>query len=262
MKIPKNSPKNWLVRIKHCKSPRIRLVCFPFGGGSAASFWNWQSKLAHDIELWAVRLPGRETRITERFITDANKVVESISEEIKYLRDVQFVFYGHSLGAGLACQTAKLLRLNGETLPSLLIASGRLPPHYPYTGSWAHQPEKELIDHLMNLGGIPTNIIKNEPFLSAYLPKIRADFELNETLFYGHFSAFDFPITVINGINDPLVSEKSLQEWQNYTNGEFKAFKINGGHFFIQSHFNEFISILSDQLAGLSVAEDVVYARE
>ena len=76
MRNSRSVPRNWLVCIKKCNNPKLRLICFPFGGGGAASFWEWQFELAHDIELWAVRLPGRENRITEKFVTDANKVVE------------------------------------------------------------------------------------------------------------------------------------------------------------------------------------------
>jgi len=231
----------------------LRLICFPCGGGGATPFREWQSALPGDIDLWAVRLPGRETRTAEEFVTDANRVVESIAQEVGYLGEGAIVFYGHSLGAALAVQTASLLRLKDKKLPALLILSGRLPPHHPYNGNWAYKPENELIEHLVRLGGLPPEVLANRAFLSAYLPKIRADFVLNDSVFYGRFPAFDFPITVINGTEDPLVGDDLLEGWREYTTGGFRAYKVRGNHFFFQSNFAEFIAIVSRELAEVQV---------
>ncbi|WNG32869.1 thioesterase [Archangium violaceum] len=249
MKESRALPGPWLVRIKPCEQPRLTLICFPFGGAGAGSFWEWGKALADDIELWAVRLPGRESRSTEEYVTSSEQAVACIVRELKALRERKIVFYGHSMGAGLAYQTAMALRSMNEPLPELFIASGRMPPHKPYPGGWGERPDKELLDHVIKMGGIPAELSRNESILSLYLPKIRADFRLNENLFYGRAPVFDFPITLINGVEDPLVQEDGLEEWREHTRGAFKSFKLPGGHFFLQSHAGEFLKLVANELA-------------
>jgi len=258
VKEPQAPSASWLVRIKPCEHPRLTLICFPFGGGAAGVFWSWRA-LGDDIELWAVRLPGRENRIAESFVTDAKQAVDCIVRELRPLRDRNIAFYGHSMGAGMAYQTAMVLRSLDEPLPRLFIASGRLPPHKPYLGSWGEQTDKALLDHVLSFGGIPEDLRQQDAFLSMYLPKIRADFRLNDNLFYGRAPAFAFPITIINGVDDPLVDDEGLDEWRQHTTGAFSAFKVPGGHFCLQSHAAEFLEIVAGQLAALP--GDVIPAR-
>jgi len=100
----------------------------------------------------------------------------------------------------------------------------------------------------LELGGAPPGLLVDKMFLSIYLPRVRADFRLNESLAYRRFAACDFPITIINGDRDPLVDAEWLGEWRGYTNREFAEFTVKGGHFFIQTNYREFMGIVS---AGL-----------
>jgi surfactin synthase thioesterase subunit len=242
----------WLVPIRRGAAPRLRLLCFSYGGGGASAFWPWRASLPGDVDLWALRLPGRESRLAEPFVTDPGEAVAAITAQLTDMSGPGWVFYGHSLGAGLALETAKLLRDRGEALPVLFLASGRLPPHCPYTRGWADRSEAELRAHLRELGGVEPEALDNPTFWSLYLPKIRADFRLNENLAYVRTDPFDFLIVLINGADDPLVNETQLQGWHEYTNGAIRTFRVGGGHFFIHSHFSDFIAIVAEQLAALS----------
>ena len=59
----------WLHCCRPVPSARLRLYAFPYAGGGAAVYFSWAAALAPEIELWAVRLPGRETRLREPGIT-------------------------------------------------------------------------------------------------------------------------------------------------------------------------------------------------
>jgi surfactin synthase thioesterase subunit len=243
-------PGKWLVPIRRGTAPRLRLLCFPYGGGGVSAFWPWQAELPADIDLWAVRLPGRESRLAEPFVTDAAKAVTAIADELVSARGARWAFYGHSLGAGLAVETMKLLRARNEVPPVLFLASGRLPPHHAYARGWADSSEADLLAQLRALGGVDPEMLGNAAFRSLYLPKIRADFRLNESLPYVRTLAFDFPLVVINGTADPLVAAGPLEEWREYTTGVFRTFQVGGGHFFIHSHFRDFLAIVADQLTA------------
>jgi surfactin synthase thioesterase subunit len=245
----------WLAALKRCDRPRLRLICFPFGGGGATAFYQWQAALPPGVELWAVALPGREHRSDEPPATDAEAAVAALCAALEPLHDAPLAFYGHSLGAGLALQTAHELRARGRPQPARFIASGRLPPHHPCE-RWSERSDDELLGHLTVLGGIPPALLRNASFLELYLPRIRADFALNESLRYARVPAFGFPLTIVNGRTDPLVKEAALEEWRDYTTATCELRWLPGDHFFMQSEPAPFFDLLARELAAGGSAED------
>ncbi|MEV4443203.1 thioesterase domain-containing protein, partial [Streptomyces sp. NPDC049577] len=49
----------WIKRYRPVESPRLRLICLPFAGGTAGAFHGWARALPDDVELVAVQYPGR-----------------------------------------------------------------------------------------------------------------------------------------------------------------------------------------------------------
>src|SRR6266545_727426 len=56
----------WLHRPRPRPAARMRLFCFPHAGGGAAAYRSWPDLIGEDIDIVAVRLPGRENRVVER----------------------------------------------------------------------------------------------------------------------------------------------------------------------------------------------------
>lgn len=243
------SSTQWLVCTNKCVKPKIKLFCFPFGGGSASSYRDWDLNLVDDVEVWTVQLPGRENRISEAFLTDASEVVDSILSGIQSISDTSLAFYGHSLGAGLAFQTVDAMRKKQRTLPALLLVSGRLPPHHRYEGGWSERSKEEITEYIRQMGGVPPELLRSNEFLSLFLPRIRADFKLNETLLYDYSPPLDIPICAINGEKDHTINDRDVSEWSLYTKKRFKSITIGGGgHFFIKSHLDEFLNTLLGEI--------------
>jgi surfactin synthase thioesterase subunit len=240
----------WLVCLRRLQRPRLRLICFPSGGSGPSSFWPWIPHLHSAVELWAVCLPGRERRNSEDFVTEGHVAVEAIAAELRELRGIDSAFYGHSLGAGLAYQIAESLGVEPQAKPKLLILSGRMPPHHPCR-AWADKSDGELIAELVQLGGISAELLREKAFAAIYLPRIRADCKINESLRYGSAGSVDIPIAIINGADDALVAADSLCEWRRYTTMDFEAHTVSGGHFFIQSHLDQAMTIIAGQLRRL-----------
>jgi surfactin synthase thioesterase subunit len=240
----------WLGCLRRVDQASLRLICFSAGGAGPSSFWPWASQLRSDIELWAICFPGRERRSTEACVTAADAVVDAVAAELTQLRGVGLAFYGHSLGAGLAYQIADRLR-GPNDLPRLLILSGRMPPHYPCNTMWTDRSDDELLVHLLALGGIPPELLQDRSFASVYLPRIRADLKVNESLRYGTLPPVDAPITIINGNRDTLVEPDGVLEWCRYTNGKFEAHTVSGSHFFMHDRLPEVMSLVSARLDRL-----------
>ena len=68
----------WLCRFASRPHSRLRLLCFPHAGGSAAIFRGWTDALP-DLDVCAVQLPGRAARHREQPLTSISAIVEALS---------------------------------------------------------------------------------------------------------------------------------------------------------------------------------------
>ena len=81
---------------------RRRLFCVPYAGGGAAVFRRWTPALADDVELVALQLPGRESRLAERAFESIAEIVEAVLPVIVSSSDLPYALFGHSMGALVA----------------------------------------------------------------------------------------------------------------------------------------------------------------
>ena len=58
------------------KHSRLRLMCFHYGGGSAASFYPWKEKITpYNVELLALNLPGRGYNIDQPLLDNIEDIL-------------------------------------------------------------------------------------------------------------------------------------------------------------------------------------------
>ncbi|AXX30292.1 Thioesterase [Actinosynnema pretiosum subsp. pretiosum] len=105
-----------------------RVFCFPHSGGSAGEFLGWTSQLP-DVEVWAVQPPARGGRLDEPGITGMGEFVDSLIASVDFGGGAPFAFFGHSLGAYTAYETARALRDRGLPGPFGLWVSALRAPH-------------------------------------------------------------------------------------------------------------------------------------
>ncbi len=239
----------WLACLRPGPPGALRLVCFPPGGAGAAAFLRWRDFLPEEIELWALRLPGREIRASEPFVTDAAVVVERVHAELRGLTPARATFYGHSLGAALAYELARRMAGEGERLPERLILSGRMPPHVGHPEDWGRAEDADLLRHLRTLGGLPPDLLESPAFLAMYLPRIRADYLLNASVCRRDGGpGLNAPITIVNGAADPLIDRAEVEGWARYTRRAYRSVFVTGGHFFATPEHDEFRKLMRSEI--------------
>lgn len=226
--------KNWFMSIRQHPKAKFDLVCFPCGGGAASSFWSWKT-LSLNANIWALKLPGREARSHESPIHDATELIPQILEALPNCTK-PFIFYGHSMGAGLAFLSILALQKNNRTLPKLFIAAGREPAHFSYPNPIENLESEDLINYLLNLGGIHQEIPRHEDFLRQYLLKIKSDYRLNSSIPKQDPNPLPLSIYVINGESDPLINLTRMQEWSEYTTEPIHIDILPGRHFFMEEN--------------------------
>ncbi len=104
---------------------KMRLFTFPYAGSGASVFHNWFLPLYDSVDLYALQLPGRESRAAEAPYRDMEEAGGAIADCLANLfdDDVPYVFFGHSMGALLAYRVACVLRARGRTEPCRLTLS-------------------------------------------------------------------------------------------------------------------------------------------
>ncbi|KAB0384241.1 hypothetical protein FD755_006158, partial [Muntiacus reevesi] len=74
----------------------FRLVCFPWGGGGSTFFAKWGQDIPNSMEVHAIRLAGRESRLDELFASDMHQVVDEIAcALLPIIQGENFAFFGH-----------------------------------------------------------------------------------------------------------------------------------------------------------------------
>ena len=245
-------------RVLECDLPRpgarLRLLCVPYAGGSAAAFRGWANSLPVDVELWGVQLPGRASRRDEPPLTRMDSLVEVIADELVAVRDGAltdrpFALFGHSMGALVAFELARQLRERHKVPVSGLLVAGRGAPHLPDPGpALACGREPALVAELQRLGGVPAEVLRDEVRRARMLRLIRADFAVCETYAYQSAAPLDCPITVFGGIEDFDWPLETLAAWRVHTTSTTQVHTFAGGHFFIDTAREAFLRQLAASL--------------
>lgn len=216
------------------KAPQsnTRLVCFHFAGGSAQSFLSWRQPSSDICELVAAELPGRSRRYNESFTPSIMHAAERFADTYQKMETKRCVFYGHSLGALLAYETARVLAMRGMRGPHRLVVSSRSAPgSFPSSTGLPQLSNASLLKYLRDLQGTKESILENKMLMDMMLPIIRADLEIIYEYQHRSRPVLDIPIDVIGAIEDRHCPFELLLAWRNVTRGEFNLHMIPGGHF-------------------------------
>jgi medium-chain acyl-[acyl-carrier-protein] hydrolase len=214
-----------------------RLWCLPFAGGGASAWNPWSARLAGIAEIAALRPPGRESRLREAPSTRWRPLVEHLLAEMTPHLGRRYALAGHSLGAMLAFELARLARDRGLPAPAALIVSGARAPGTPRREPDLHAlPDAEFIEELdRRYQGIPPGLRSEPELLALLLPVMRADLTIFETYAHAAGAPLALPILAMSGVSDPHVSREEALAWGRQTTGKFEAEFFPGGHFFVQS---------------------------
>jgi len=227
----------WLVRTTPRQSTAIRLFCFPYAGVGAVVFRTWAAGLPADVDVCAVQLPGRTTRMSEAPIASIPVLVDGIVSAVTPHLDTPFVFFGHSMGAVLAAEVTLELARRSLPLPRYLMVSARRPPHIADPESpLRNLPDAEFVEEIVRrYGGIPPEILREKDFLALLLPALRADIAALETHQPPRPEPLACPVVVLGGSEDALTPMTHLEAWREVTNSKCEIYVFPGGHFYLES---------------------------
>jgi surfactin synthase thioesterase subunit len=238
-----------------------RLYCFPFAGGSAASYRPLTTLLPPGVDLVAFQPPGRQDRLGEPAVTDLRSLVPDFAATLLADLDaaadateLRYGLFGHSMGAILAYEVALELARSGAAPPRLLAVSGRRAPHLPPEPGFEpyhRMPDDEFLARVIALGGIPPEVAANPELLELVLPTLKADFAAVETYEGRPEEKLNCSVAVFGGLDDHNSPPERLGPWAALSTARTTVRTYPGGHFFLWDHAPDMFAHIS---AGLSAA--------
>jgi len=232
---------------------KIKLFCLPYAGGSAMVYHRWKSYLASNIDLHAVELAGRGSRIYERFYESISEAVEDVYGGIhKQLCEGPYAFFGHSMGSIIVYELTQRILHNGLSAPMHLFFSGRGAPDVIDKDEkiFHTMPVDVFRKEVLELGGTPRELFEHPELLELVLPLLKNDFKIHERYkFDGQLKPFDFDITVLVGKDDEQTAEQ-VHGWRRHTNKLCKVYYFDGNHFFINGYAEDVVRIINQTLEG------------
>jgi len=228
---------------------RLRLFCFPHAGSGASVYHGWTAALSDLVDVRAVHLPGRESRLREPAFTEAEESAATISKALEERLDLPFAFFGHSMGALLSFEVARALRRKGLPEPFYLFVSGHRAPQIPSPRPAVfHLPDDEFLEALRDLYDPPEEAMKIPELRALLLPTLRADITLCESYDHSPEAPLGCPIFAFGGRDDQETPLEALESWGAQTDGRFEMMRFAGGHFYLDAALPEIQHLVNSKL--------------
>ncbi|NWY51976.1 SAST synthase, partial [Chionis minor] len=221
-----------------------RLICFPWAGGGTSRFAQWGKFFSSSVEVFTVRLPGRESRFEEPFAKDMATVVNEITSVLlKDFQEKPFAFFGHSFGSYVSFAVALHLKEKYGLEPLHLFLSGA---HAPQSEAFlplktvciSDVKDAELWNCLESLRGTPV-LLHSEDMRKHLLHTVREDLRVLQTLSFEKPEGnvpFTCDLTCFNGSED---KSNDLEAWCDLTTGDTSFYELPGGHLYLLEPSNE-----------------------
>lgn len=243
---------HWLIRQKPSPQAEFRLFCFPFAGGSAATYHSWPALAAGRIDVCGVEYPGRGIRLAEEPFLSMKPLVRNLADLLApLLPQAPFAFFGHSMGGLVAFEVARALRARGIHQPlHLFISATAAPGVRPGRRSLHDASDAEVMEELRSLGGTPPELLADRELMTMVARALRADYTALGTYEYREAAPLDIPFTVFGGQSDDIAAPSDLRGWQTHTaiGCHFRLFP--GDHFFLHSATADILRIVADGVSS------------
>lgn len=222
--------RSWIRRLGPEREARVRLLCFPHAGGTAASFHGLAAALPPSVEVLAVQYPGRQDRLAEPPLDRLCDLAEQIAGRLSGRPGPPMVLFGHSMGAVVAFETARRLRRE----PAGLIVSGHPAPSAPRR-PLPPSDDDSLLAELRELDGTDPRLLADPEMRGIILRTLRADYRAAETYEYVPGPPLRLPLSAMIGDADPAVTVAGALTWRAHTSAWRGLRTFPGGHFYFTS---------------------------
>ncbi len=227
------APGSWVVIPKPVPGARVRLICFPYAGGTASIFAGWPAELPPEVEVCAIQPPGRHERMHEALPQSVGEMVRELVPALLPYLDKPFATFGHCLGAIVMYETLRELAAKHGKKPLQVFASAAPPPRRYLLSSVASLSGEEFKGLLRAAGFAQESVLADSDVVEQLLPVVRSDFEVAAGYVHAEGPPLEAPLTVFAGLQDGFAPIGVVEEWREETTARFSKVAFPGGHYFI-----------------------------
>ena len=223
---------------------RLRLYCFAHAGAGASTFLSWSAAAPPDIEIAAVKLPGRESRLDEKPLTRLSEMAKLTTEALAGSAGRDFALFGHSAGGKLAIHVTANLESMGllarHTFVSGAPANVAVEPIF----NLAHDEFLEAIAR--RFGPLPPQIADDPEVLRIFERPLRADLEALATDDLPPRTLVT-PISVIRGLRDWVIKPEEMAGWRDWSpSPNYEV--VDADHFSYRTNPAPYLSVIARAL--------------
>jgi surfactin synthase thioesterase subunit len=145
--------------------------------------------------------------------------------------------FGHSMGAVVAFEFARIAESRDVTVERLWVSAG------PAPSTVAGMPELPtsddgLLADLADLGGTDPELLADEEIAELLTTAVRADYQAINCYHCAPGVRIRADICVLGARDDHRVDTAALQRWEDHTAGAFELSLYDGGHFYLDEHID------------------------
>ncbi|MFF1448632.1 thioesterase II family protein [Streptomyces sp. NPDC058274] len=234
-----------ITRPRPVARPAMRLFLFHHAGGSARFYADWATSddFPDDWEICLLDAPGRGQAADAPPARTLGELADFCRQGLLPWLDRPYAFFGHSMGALAAYETAHRLAEHGEPGPRWLGVSACAAP----TRTAAQPGDRHLLDDdalrtwARRAGGTPPEILEHPTVWRMFAGLLRSDLHLVDTWRANPAPnpprpPLRTPLTAFGGTADPTTPPAHLTAWHPTTRHWQGLHLYPGGHFYLQQH--------------------------
>ncbi|MFE5756534.1 thioesterase II family protein [Streptomyces massasporeus] len=245
----------WFRRFGDPEPDALRLICFPHAGGAASAFQPLSRRLRPHIEVRAVQYPGRQDRRLEMPVADIGELAAIVARKLQDDETAMpFAFFGHSMGALVAYETARILEERGAPSPRRLFLSARGAPGPRRSPHDVLPDDDAILAAVRRLGGTGVTLLDDPELVAMVLPALRADYAALAAYSWTPREPLRTPVTVLCGDADPVVSVEEAAGWRAFTRAETEVRVFPGGHFYVDQRLDDVAEVVLRGVRSTSAA--------
>ncbi len=218
------------------RDPRaFDLFCFPYAGGKPEAFRRWAERAPPKIRMIGVTLSLQASDDPAEAPLTMAALVGAIADRVMRRGHRQYGFYGHSMGALVAFETARELRRRGYPSPRILLCGATpAPDRLRWRPDVARLSDRDLLikcrAHFTHEESPVDEIGEWEREL---IRPLRGHLALLDEYVFVPEPPLDVPIRAIAGARDPSLDPWAALTWAQHTSANFRRRIVDGGHYFV-----------------------------
>ncbi|RMU34006.1 thioesterase II family protein [Pseudomonas syringae group genomosp. 3] len=211
------------------------IFCLPHAGGGAHHYQGWKNFLSPSLDWQPVDYAGHFSRMEEDSYISFEQAVQDLAMRMLQYADGQpFAIFGHSMGGAFAYEIAQFL--SEQSLSErvhFIIVSSVVPPFQNdfNTLRYFELSDQDFIKHLVDIGGMSSDMIERADAISEFTSLIRRDYKLYYEYTPKEHAPLLIPLHSFWGDQEIELNSK-MPRWSDYTELDSLSTVYPGDHFY------------------------------